>query len=376
MPVASPGVAATLPTEPVPAAERAFYEAEFAGAALVVALSHVDDRVLEQVGRVSRSLYRTGGRLVLVIGEAQQPGGWESRLAPALGSRPFVLEASSATGERLADLWMAVSDGLATLVVAGEADATPVAGRVAASLRARKLVVTDPGGGWGDPPRSFANVLRPEQGFSSALADRQGGRVVPAIEEALAGGVTSVNLCRAEDLDRELYTFDGTGTLFTSGGYVTVESLRVADLPDVERLVAIGVADGVLRSRDRREIARLAADGLGARVQGGGHLAGIVGLETEAYRDVQMGEVASLYTVSRFSGAGAGGMLIDALVERAADRGLRAVFAVTVSSEAVDFFRRKGFEEVDPTTLPPAKWTDYDAQRRGRARALVRPTAL
>ena len=47
--------------------------------------------------------------------------------------------------------------------------------------------------------------------------------------------------------------------------------------------------------------------GLGARIAGRGHLAGLVSLETEPYRAEQVGEVACLYTVSRFSGAGAGG---------------------------------------------------------------------
>jgi amino-acid N-acetyltransferase len=47
--------------------------------------------------------------------------------------------------------------------------------------------------------------------------------------------------------------------------------------------VAQGTADGVLRPRSRQEVARLAVTGLGAKVVGSGHLAGVVGLETEAY---------------------------------------------------------------------------------------------
>src|SRR5690606_11675526 len=120
----------------------------------------------------------------------------------------------------LADLWLAIGGGPAVVVEVEAGHESTVAGRLAASLRALKLVITDREGGWGDPSRSFADVQQPSQGYAEALAHRQGGRVVPAIEEALRGGVTSVNLCRAEDLDRELFTFDGTGTLFTSGGYI------------------------------------------------------------------------------------------------------------------------------------------------------------
>jgi amino-acid N-acetyltransferase len=120
-------------------------------------------------------------------------------------------------------------------------------------------------------------------------------------------------------------------------------------------------------------VARLAVDGLGARVVGSGHLAGIVSLDAQTYGDQGLGEVACLYTVSRFSGAGAGAMLIDGLVDQAADLGLDAVFAVTVSDAAAAFFERKGFEEVDHGAVPAGKWAGYDPERKGRARAFLRP---
>src|SRR5699024_9433748 len=122
---------------------------------------------------------------------------------------------------------------------------SPLAARLAVSLGAHKLVLTDPRGGWGDPARSFADVSDPQRRYAEDLAARGDGELVPAIEAALAGGVPSVNLCRPGNLDPELFTFDGTGTLFTRGGYVGVEPLRVGDLPEVERLVAQGTADGL-----------------------------------------------------------------------------------------------------------------------------------
>ena len=140
--------------------------------------------------------------------------------------------------------------------------------------------------------------------------------------------------------------------------------------------MAQGVADGVLRPRDRHEVARLAVTGLGAKVVGSGHLAGIAGLEVAAYADQQVAEISSLYTVSRFSGAGAGGLWVDALVERAAEAGLEAVFAVTVSSAAGAFFVRRGFEEVDQDRVPPVKWDGYDPERRRQARVFWRPASI
>ena len=76
------------------------------------------------------------------------------------------------------------------------------------------------------------------------------GNLLPAAEAALRGGAYSVNLCRAEDLELELFTFDGAGTLLTLGGYLTLAELRVDDLPAVEALVGSGV------SRRRAQAAR------------------------------------------------------------------------------------------------------------------------
>lgn len=359
-----------------PLAERAFYVDEFAGHAIVVALPPDVGPVGEVrsvLTRAAATLAGGGSRLVVVAG-----GSEVARFAAALPGSPSPLLAPSATPDAdwLADLWLAATDGPAVVVSDPSWDGprtVALAAELAVSLRALKLVIADPGGGWGLPPRSFADVSTHAEAYRSQLARRQGGAVVAAIEGALAGGVTSVNLCQAVDVDSELFTFDGAGTLFTSGGYLELAPLRVDDLTAVEELVAQGVADGALRPRDRHEVARLAVTGLGAKVVGSGHLAGIAGLEVTPYADQRVAELSSLYTVSRFSGAGAGGLLVDALVDRAAEAGLEAVFAVTVSSAAGAFFVRRGFEEVGQERVPPAKWDGYDPERRGQARVFWRP---
>jgi amino-acid N-acetyltransferase len=350
----------------VPAAERAFYVAEFAGATIVVALRE-SELAEGEVDRVATALAEGASRLVLVAGGepgADGPPGSSPGPGPDVWVTDDDLDPSG-----LAGLWLAVADAPRVTVRTPEVRRSVVAAHLAASLRALKLVITDDQGGWGRPARSFADVRTHRDAYRSQLADRQGGQVVEAVEVALAGGVSSVNLCRADELDRELFTFDGTGTLFTSGGYVALAPLRIDDLAAVEDLVAQGTADGVLRPRSRLEVARLAATGLGAKVVGSGHLAGVVGLETEPYRAEGVGEVAGLYTVSRFSGSGAGGLLVEGLLERAAALGLRAVFAVTVSQPAAELFTRKGFREVAPGSLPEAKWLGYDPERLRSARA-------
>jgi amino-acid N-acetyltransferase len=346
-------------------AERAFYVDEFAGATIVVALGDASPDAVGELRETSASL-RERSHLVVVAAEADA-------VARALDVE-LVLDAPPPQPDRswLAVLWLAIAD-VGQVVVRPRTDGeAATAADLAVALRALKLVITDAGGGWGRPPRSFADVGTHAVAFEQQLADRQGGAVVAALRTALGGGVTNVNLCRPSDLDRELFTFDGAGTLFTSGGYVELGPLRVDDLPAVERLVAQGVEDGLLKPRDRAEVAALAATGLGARVVGSGHLAGIVSLDVERYRGEHLGEVACLYTVSRFSGAGAGALLVDGLLAEACAAGLHAVFAVTVSEAAGAFFARKGFDEVDPDVVPERKWDGYDPVRRAQARVFWR----
>ena len=355
----------------VPASERAFYVDEFAGETIVAAIGAPDAATLDAVRRAAASLAESRGRLLLVV---DRTVAGEEAVRAVLPSAPVVLDAPTGDlGARwLADLWLAITDRREVVVGADPGQGSAVGARLAVSVRARKLVLTDDQGGWGRPPRSFADIETHAEAFRTQLADRQGGAVVAALQAALDGGVVNVNLCRPEDIDRELFTFDGAGTLFTSGSYVALDRLRVDDLPAVERLVAQGTADGLLRPRTRTEVARLAVGGLGARVVGSGHLAGIVSLDADTYRGHELGEVACLYTVSRFSGAGAGAQLIDGLVDQAGEEGLRAVFAVTVSDVAAAFFARKGFVEVDHDAIPRAKWAGYDPVRRAQARAFLR----
>ena len=371
-PVPTPA-AAGLPDDDdlVQPSERAFYVDEFAGETIVAAIGAPAADTLDAVRRAAASLAESRGRLLLVVDRAVADDDAVRRVLPA---DPVVLDAprGELSATWLADLWLAITDRREVVVGADAGQGSTVAARLAVAVRARKLVLTDARGGWGRPPRSFADIETHADAFQAQLADRQDGAIVAALQAALEGGVINVNLCRPEDIDRELFTFDGAGTLFTSGSYVALDRLRVDDLPAVERLVAQGTADGLLRPRTRTEVARLAVGGLGARLVGSGHLAGIVSLDADTYRRHGLGEVACLYTVSRFSGAGAGGQLIDGLVDQAAQQGLEAVFAVTVSELAAAFFTRKGFVEVAHEEIPRAKWAGYDPARRAAARAFVR----
>lgn len=362
---------------PVPVAERAFFVDQFTRATIVVSLADPTPETAAAVRQTALALAGGGGRLVLVVGsEALAPSAGPGELVRALPSSPVVLEWSGGGADLdwMGRLWLAITDRSEVIVEVPAGTESTVGADLAGDLKALKLVVTDPGGGWGSPARSFVDVHDPARGFAEALADRQDGAVVAAVRAAIASGVTSVNLCRPEQVYEELFTFDGVGSLFTSGDYLHLEPLRVDDLPAVEDLVERGTRDGFLRPRTRQQVARLAVTGMGARVQSSGHLAGLVSLDATTCAEDRAGEVACLYTVSRFSGAGAGGLLIEGLMDQARAAGLLAVFAVTVSDTAAAFFARRGFDEVGQDQIPDAKWVGYDDRRRQQARAFWRTT--
>ncbi len=342
-------------------AERAFFLEEFRQRTLLIAVAggevpteaSVDDLVtLVKVLRANES------RVVLMA-----TGG--DSLGPAALAERFGVDVRPMPNDpdELAELWIDLT-GEGLVVVRVDASVVDAGADLATRLRAEKLLLTDPRGGWGLPPRSFADL--------SDLEVVPEGReaVALAVRAALGGGVSSVNLCRLGELDAELFTFDGAGTLFTRDAYVRVSPLTIDDFPVVEELVSRGVQEGFLRPRPRAEVVRVAFGGLGARVAHSGHVAGIGSLETARYDDDKVGEVACLYTVNRFSGEGAGGQLLEGLVASAMDRGLEAVFACTVSERAAAFFERHGFYDVPREHVPAAKWVGYDPQRMARVRVL------
>jgi amino-acid N-acetyltransferase len=189
------------------------------------------------------------------------------------------------------------------------------------------------------------------------------------VESLLQSGVPNVNLCTVAGLHDELFTYSGSGTLFTRERYVVTRKLGVDDYDAAENLVARGVAEGYLVPRDESAIDRLLADGFGAFVEGK-HLAGIGALLVPA--DARAGEVASLYTLTRFVGEGVGSHLVSYAIARARDLDLGYVYACTTSGRVGEFFERLGFAAVGPEEVPAEKWRDYDPERRSRVRCFRR----
>ena len=395
---------ATVPPEEF--GEKEFYLDEFHSHTLCVAGSLADcERPggFESLGRVLRELIANETRVIVLLGvDARRDlpselrrvrrrlqrwvlGEDAARRFPLVRGRRSAAESFVDLSGQRGDLDAALSTAWLTLrkrpLMVALLDAgrvIDIAQQLAGRLRVHKLVITQPAGGISAPDGTqlsfmdddlLTTVLQPGQAEWAGLAARR--ETLDAIRAALRAGVRSVNLCSLELLARELYTYEGSGTLFTLEDYCRIERLGIDDFEEVERLIARGQREGYLKPRAPVEVARILLNGFGAEI-GSHHFAGVCGLETAAFAREKVGEVVGLYTITRFKGEGVGGRLLARALEEARALGLRYVFACTLDPRAEAFFVREGFRPVGPDDVPAAKWIGYDRQRRARIRVLRR----
>ena len=124
-----------------------------------------------------------------------------------------------------------------------------------------KVVRLDGGGGLRSEREGRQSFVHLEElrgwlrrdGEGLATRERLGlWREVAALLEA---GVPAVNVCAAGGVADELFTYAGSGTLFTREDYCHVERLGIDDFEQVERLILRGQREGFLKPRDAAETA-------------------------------------------------------------------------------------------------------------------------
>jgi N-acetylglutamate synthase-like GNAT family acetyltransferase len=337
----------------LPFTEKSFYLNEFRGRTLAIAARPGPLGAAAAIEPVLSELQGNGTASVLL---SSDPVG----LAKLSGAPPLRADLPGLEGR----VWRSLQPNLRAGILVPEDGLFGAAHEVVGSLGISKLVWLDGQGGLlrKDGRRlSFVDLddfaqLAPDPGRADLLLE---------IERALRAGLPAINLCTAEGLADELFTYAGSGTLFTRKGYVDVRRLTIDDFGAAHALVARGEAEGYLFPRSDEDQDAVLAQAFGAFVEGH-HLAGIGAL----LRHGDVGEIASLYTLTRFLGEGIGGHLVAALCEEAKRRGDVFVFACTTTERVVGFFERSGFEQVRADALPDEKWRDYDPERRRRVTCL------
>ena len=360
-----------------PLNEKAFYLEEFYGKGLLFALippagQRLTD--LNSLARALRELVRNQTRCILIAGEEMLPRVLRrmGRIAPrqpppifnpthGLRTRPYPPDSA------VTQIWRMLRAG--RIAVAGARtsnaeDLTVFAQEMASRLDVFKLVLIDRQGGLTEPDgrRDSFVQIRQINGLARRERSRMRRAILRAARRALEDGVNSVNLTAPRSVYEELFSFIGTGTLFTRAAYGSVKSIALEDFEEAEAMIKRGQDEGSLLTRTDEEIARILPSCFGYRVADE-HLAGICSLLTEPYHRERAGELTALYTLTRFQGEGVGVELVREVLKEARERKLRYVFACTSEEHAARFFKRLKFRKVGPDQVPAAKWRAYNRER-------------
>ena len=368
-------------------AEKEFYLDEFHDKSLLVALRTADwiaEPARPAVVEVLTTLLRNDTRLVLLletdagVGEQRRVTALANQLARGghtlLAAPVDLAREEGSVEQRCLQLWAVLRTS--RLAVGLWPRDAPVglahcAQQVAVGLRVYKMVYLDPCGGLVRDGQRLSCLTEP--GLHALLragctraADLAARRpMLEAIHAALAGGVTSVSLCPLAGVGQELFTYEGSGTLFTRAEYCQVEKLGIDDFHEVERLLQRAEQAGHLKPRTPLDMARLLLYGYGARLGPASmEPAGFCALLP--YPDDNAAELAGLFTITRYQGEGVGGRLVEALVQEAHRQGLTYVFACTTQAGAQRLFLRQGFQRVAPEAVAAGKWHGYDPARRAQ----------
>jgi N-acetylglutamate synthase-like GNAT family acetyltransferase len=358
--------------------EKTFYLEEFYGKSLLFALVPPSGERLSELDslkRTLRELRRNQTRCIVVASTRALPRLIRrlGRLAPphapllfnpatGLRTRPYPPDSA------VSALWQALR---VCPIVAAEAEANDprdlviFAQQLASRLRVFKLLLLDRAGGVVDSAgnrHSFVQIGRMRRILKDVHSPHRRAMVRAACR-AVSAGVASVSLVSPAEVYEELFSFSGTGTIFTEDSYASVRQISIEDFEEVEALIVRAQNEGFLLSRSQGEIARLLPSCFGYRI-GDEHLAGVVSLLTEPYRREHAGEITALYTLTRFQGEGVAAELMNEVIKEARARMLRYVFACTTEQRAEHLFEQLSFRRVDPLAIAPAKWRGYDKKRR------------
>jgi N-acetylglutamate synthase-like GNAT family acetyltransferase len=356
------------PNPPHPFSEREFYLAEFRRRTIGIAWPETEAFVREPLAEVVAELVANGSRVVILSPRED---------ATLLASVAAPIEFGADNYAPL--LWRRLRDrGHAGLKMSAKSFETDCLA-AAKSLRLAKIVWiqskppiqrTDGGGRVSvidlahlgplltDPCDETSVGLRVEPGCEP---------LVSAVHGMIEGGIPSVNVCTAEQLAEELFTYAGAGTFFTRDRYAEVRPLAIDDFDPASDLIARGEADGYLVPRDAASRDVVLAHGLGVFVEGR-YLAGIGALLPHPAENA--GEIASLFALTRYAGEGVGSQIVRYAMDRARRDGLAYLFSCTTSDRVESFFIGHGFRRVSPEDVPLAKWDAYDPERRARVRCL------
>jgi amino-acid N-acetyltransferase len=191
-----------------------------------------------------------------------------------------------------------------------------------------------------------------------APPDRALGELALALR-ACRAGVERVHIIDGREegaVLRELFSNLGAGTMVYADEQESIRSLKSADIPDILRLMEPLMRQGILIRRDSAAIQEKKADYAVFEIDGSVRACGALHDRGEG-----QGEIAAVAADPAYPGMGLGRRIVDFLIDRARQQGLRRVFVLTTRTQ--DWFESLGFKESSPESLPEQRRRTYDRSR-------------
>jgi len=157
---------------------------------------------------------------------------------------------------------------------------------------------------------------------------------------------------------RELFSNLGSGTMVYADEYEAIRPLKTQDIPDLLRIMEPLMRQGILIRRTAEEIQDKQEDYWVYGVDGRAHACGAL------HQWGREGEIAAVAVDGAYTAMGLGSRIVRFLINKAAGKGLRRVFALTTQSQ--DWFEVLGFTESGTETLPEERKKTYNPERKSK----------
>ncbi|MBN2792182.1 MAG: GNAT family N-acetyltransferase [Desulfuromonadales bacterium] len=166
-------------------------------------------------------------------------------------------------------------------------------------------------------------------------------------------------------LFEEIFTHRGSGSLLTSDYPNVIRQGQNSDLMDLFMLIKHEVLSGSILPLSEETLADNINNYFVFTVNGS-----IVAAATLVDYG-QAAELAKFCTLPRYQGKGRAIQLATSMIEKALERKMEYVFALSINPKMWTFFKNLGFREVDRTELPQ-QWQDqYNFSRPSKAFRLI-----
>lgn len=175
-------------------------------------------------------------------------------------------------------------------------------------------------------------------------------------------------VARAHLLDRhidgalllELFTRDGVGTLVSANPFEELRPARINDVVGILDLIQPLEQTGALVNRSRERLETEIEDYV--VIERDGLIVGCAALHE--FPAEALGEFACLALHPDYRGESRGERLLEFVEQRARKLGLARLFALT--TQAMQWFRERGFEPASPADLPTQRRASYSPERNSQ----------